>query len=150
MNQAIVFAVLAVFASCILAKPQQQTTPVPIISQSSQNDGNGNFQYKFETGDGIKDDVQGQLKQIQVNKYSDDGKVIGQDQVQAQVQSGKFSYPSPDGTVIELTWTADENGFQPQVSLAFLLTFLIKLFVSLDLVPSKMLLTIFNSSFSLP
>lgn len=28
--------------------------------------------------------------------------------------SGAFSYTSPDGTPIALTFTADENGFQPQ------------------------------------
>lgn len=29
------------------------------------------------------------------------------------VQTGSYSYPSPDGTIITVTYVADENGFQP-------------------------------------
>lgn len=28
-------------------------------------------------------------------------------------QEGKYSYTAPDGQLIEVTWIADENGFQP-------------------------------------
>lgn len=34
---------------------------------------------------------------------------------EVQVAEGKFSYKAPDGTLIALTYIADENGFQPQV-----------------------------------
>lgn len=37
---------------------------------------------------------------------------------EVQVAEGKFSYKAPDGTLIALSYIADENGFQPQVSLS--------------------------------
>lgn len=33
---------------------------------------------------------------------------------EAQSASGSFSYTAPDGQLIEVTYTADENGFVPQ------------------------------------
>lgn len=36
---------------------------------------------------------------------------------EAQVAQGSAQWTAPDGTPIQLTYVADENGFQPQVSL---------------------------------
>lgn len=36
-----------------------------------------------------------------------------------QVAEGKFSFKTPEGNLISLTYIADENGFQPQVSISF-------------------------------
>lgn len=35
---------------------------------------------------------------------------------EVQVAEGKFSFKTPEGNLISLTYIADENGFQPQVS----------------------------------
>lgn len=61
------------------------------------------FQYNYETSNGIVAQEAGQLKQI------------GQEA--AIASQGQFGYTAPDGTPIQLTYIADENGFQPQVNL---------------------------------
>lgn len=55
----------------------------------------------YESGNGISAQEQGELK----NAGSD---------AEAQSVAGSFSYTSDDGQKITLTYTADENGFQPQ------------------------------------
>lgn len=98
-------SIIFVLIQCVLSKPiaQQDQPAIPIVSQTESNDGAGNYGYSFETGNGIKESVQGSIKQIQVPKLDNDGQVIGQEQGVAVVQSGTISYPSPDGTVIELS-----------------------------------------------
>jgi hypothetical protein len=59
--------------------------------------------YSFETGDGTKAEQSGQLKNLGPD---DDGEVV----------TGSFSYVAPDGITYSVTYTADENGFQPQGS----------------------------------
>ncbi|XP_037947690.1 pupal cuticle protein Edg-78E-like [Teleopsis dalmanni] len=53
----------------------------------------GSYQYQFETSNGIAAQESG---------------------VGAQYASGSSQYYSPEGELIQLTYTADENGFQPQ------------------------------------
>lgn len=62
----------------------------------------GSYQYAYETAEGTKVEEQGLQK------------VDGDQQTLAV--AGSFSYNSPDGTPISLTYVADENGFQPKVS----------------------------------
>lgn len=54
------------------------------------------YAFNYETSNGLTAQEQGQL------------------QGEAVVVRGSFKYPSPDGTPIEVTYVADENGFQPQ------------------------------------
>lgn len=60
------------------------------------------FVFSFESGNGINVEEQGYLKNI------------GQPEQEAQVAQGQFQYTSPEGELIQLIYTADENGFQPQ------------------------------------
>lgn len=60
------------------------------------------FQYAYQTSNGIAAEEVGQSKQI------------GQEA--PIVTQGQFSYTSPEGEPISLSYIADENGFQPQVS----------------------------------
>ncbi|XP_062551139.1 endocuticle structural glycoprotein ABD-4-like [Armigeres subalbatus] len=82
---------------------------VPILNSYSDQQLDGSFQYGYETGNGIQVQSQGVLKPIPVVRPDGVGTSL------ALVQSGSYSYPSPDGTIIEVRWTADENGFHPQI-----------------------------------
>lgn len=107
MNQVFSIVVIVALAQCVFSAPQgqqQQTSPVPIINQDLQDDGLGNFRYNFETGDGVKQEVSGTLKDIQVPVVAADGSVTGTEIAKGEVQTGSFSYPSPDGTIITLKW----------------------------------------------
>ncbi|KAH8408611.1 hypothetical protein KR215_008202 [Drosophila sulfurigaster] len=59
------------------------------------------FNYAYETSNGIKEESSGVVKNQ------------GTEEEGIEV-SGRFSYIAPDGTPIEVTYVADENGFQPQ------------------------------------
>lgn len=65
-----------------------------ILRYDNQNDGE-TFAYSFETSNGISAEESG----------------VATDGVRAQ---GAFAYTDDDGQVIRLTYTADENGYQPQ------------------------------------
>ena len=52
----------------------------------------GSYKYSYQTDDGVLATEEG----------------IGGVKVQ-----GKFAYTSPEGTPIEISYTADENGYQP-------------------------------------
>lgn len=63
-----------------------------------ENNNNGDsYNYAFETDNGIQAQEQGSLR--------------NPDALAAQ---GSFSYTAPDGQQISVSYTADENGFQPQ------------------------------------
>ncbi|XP_062551138.1 endocuticle structural glycoprotein SgAbd-2-like [Armigeres subalbatus] len=101
----VLFAVVLLVAAVSCAP--QDSTPIPIVAQSSNLNPDGSFAYSYESGNGIKVEDQGEVKAVEVPK--EDGS--GTEQVQATVQKGSFSYNAPDGTPINLQWTADENGF---------------------------------------
>ncbi|CAL1681775.1 unnamed protein product [Lasius platythorax] len=69
---------------------------IPIISYSNENTGDGNYEFSYETGNGIT--VQ----------------ETGHQQGESESVSGSFSYTGPDGVQYSITYTADENGFHPQ------------------------------------
>lgn len=67
----------------------------------------------FETGNHIKQEANGYHKTVLVPRLRSDGSKTGElDTSDIIVQSGSYSYISPDGTVISVQWFADENGFQ--------------------------------------
>ncbi|XP_050342288.1 endocuticle structural glycoprotein SgAbd-8-like [Nymphalis io] len=94
------FAFIALFVAVAFAAPQAPAEPIPIVRQDSQINGDGSYQYAFETGNGISADEKGELKKV--------------GDVETLAVSGQFQYPSQDGQNIQLTYIADENGFQPQ------------------------------------
>lgn len=70
-----------------------------IIRQIYDQDPDGNYNYAIETENGIFFEEQGFQKDSVVH-----------------VKQGQYQYTSPEGKVINLLYTADENGFQPQGS----------------------------------
>ncbi|KAK9512453.1 hypothetical protein O3M35_000884 [Rhynocoris fuscipes] len=109
--------VLALSAAVCLARPQtrqnqklkynppieqsldtQTVKPIAILSQSSQFNFDGNFNYDFQAENGIQSQAVGTIKSL------------GPEEV-AQVMQGSYSYTAPDGTPITATWWADETGF---------------------------------------
>lgn len=79
----------------------QQQTP-DATAQILRNDQEVNpdsFQYAYETSNGIRAQESGQLRQI------------GRDA--AIVTQGSYSYISPEGEPVSISYIADENGFQP-------------------------------------
>ncbi|KAK4019066.1 cuticle protein CP14.6 [Daphnia magna] len=94
--------VLAVLIGLVAAMPQDAAKPpVEIITSESEGPNlDGSYKFKFETADGVKREEEGAQKQI--------GEEAG------ATSRGSWSYTAPEGDKIDLTFVADENGFQPQ------------------------------------
>ncbi|EDW61954.1 endocuticle structural glycoprotein ABD-4 [Drosophila virilis] len=102
------------FALCLIAaallclveaapKPQQGE-PIAIISQESNIEPDGAYNYAYETANGIKAEETGTVK-----------KATSADATDVIIVKGSVSYTSPEGELITLNYAADdENGFQPQ------------------------------------
>lgn len=86
-----------------MAAPRPQE-PIAIISQESNLEPDGSYQYSYETANGIKGQETGTLK-----------KATNPDSSDVIIADGSVSYTDPDGNLISLTYTADdERGFVPQ------------------------------------
>ncbi|CAH1644280.1 unnamed protein product [Spodoptera littoralis] len=106
------FVVLSMLVAAAYAAPQfapqyqqqqqYQGQVIPIIKQSQEVNFDGSYQYNYETGNGIAAQEQGYLKNAGVKD------------AEAQVAQGSFTYTSPEGIPISVSYIADENGFQPQ------------------------------------
>ncbi|KAH1001916.1 endocuticle structural glycoprotein ABD-4 [Dendroctonus ponderosae] len=94
----VAFVLLA--AVCAVLGAPQNKEPVPIISQESDIQPDGTFKWSFESGDGTKAEQSGQPKQVE--------------QETPLVYQGSASWTDNEGTQHQLTYIADENGYQPQ------------------------------------
>lgn len=101
------------------APSQPSGPPIEIISYENVNNGDGSYKWRYgrlklserllifllafsyESANGIKAEETGDVK----NKGSDNA---------IQTVQGSYSYTSPEGQVIQIQYTADENGFQAQ------------------------------------
>nr|XP_033339433.1 larval cuticle protein LCP-17-like [Megalopta genalis] len=94
--------VFALFAVSAMAAPVDNSTPVGILAYTADGPNpDGSYAFSYETGNGIKAEEHGQLKQL-----NDTNSVIA-------VQ-GSYSYSLDDGSPVALSYVADENGFQPK------------------------------------
>ncbi|XP_026328708.1 uncharacterized protein LOC113236755 [Hyposmocoma kahamanoa] len=84
------------------AQQQYTTEPIPIIRQEQIINPDGSYRYSYETGNGISAEEQGYVKNQGVPEQ------------EAQTAQGQYQYTAPDGQLIQLSYIADENGFQPQ------------------------------------
>ncbi|XP_042241704.1 cuticle protein AMP5-like [Homarus americanus] len=71
-----------------------------IIAYENEDSGDGNFRYSFQTSNGINQNARG----------------YPGSQGQSNIE-GSFSFPLDDGRTADVTYIADENGFQPQSDL---------------------------------
>ncbi|TKX27767.1 larval cuticle protein 1-like [Spodoptera litura] len=79
--------------------------PIKILRSNFDKDPNGDFQFGFETENGIKRDEQGKVKEV-LDEENKPHSVV--------VVRGSYSYTNADGTVETIDFIADENGFQAQ------------------------------------
>jgi len=99
-----VLLILCIIGFVCSAPADPTTEPIPILNQESNIEPDGSYQYRYETGNGIKAEETGTLK-----------KASNPDSNDAIVAQGSFSYTSPEGQLITLTYAADDvGGFQPQ------------------------------------
>ncbi|XP_071551775.1 cuticle protein AM1274-like [Panulirus ornatus] len=90
--------ILSCLAVVTVAGPQFHfTSPrhIAILRDNRFNDDNGNFQYEFETENGIYENVVGRP-----------GRSGG------QTMDGSFRFPLPNGIIADFQFVADENGYQ--------------------------------------
>lgn len=89
--------VLACALVCVLADVSHLEDTVVRFDSVVNPD---SYQYAYETSKGIKAEETGSLKNAGAENEAIEAK-------------GGFSYISPEGEAISLTYIADENGFQP-------------------------------------
>ncbi|KAH8314832.1 hypothetical protein KR074_000828, partial [Drosophila pseudoananassae] len=96
MKCIVVFGLLSIG----MALAASTATDAEIVSLASEVSADG-FNYNFETSDGSKQEQHGKLRNL------------GPEDEVLQV-AGSFSYQGDDGKTYSVTYTADENGYQPQ------------------------------------
>lgn len=77
--------------------PIVRNEPIPILRQLNNLNLDGSYNYAYETANGIY------VEELGYQKSNG-----------SQVAQGRYQYTSPEGQVVGLTYTADENGFQPK------------------------------------
>ncbi|XP_055912857.1 endocuticle structural protein SgAbd-6-like [Eupeodes corollae] len=101
MKFVVAFTVFMVILCAVKAAPAESDRPAVTLRDTRNNNGIDNYQFDFETSNGIQRQETGELKQVEENS--------------AIVVRGSASWTSPEGTLIELKYTADENGYHPIV-----------------------------------
>lgn len=98
------FQVIALYAfvAVTVAAPVDNTTPIPILKQALDGPNpDGSYSYNYETGNGIQAQEEGHLNNV------------GTDNEALEVR-GSFSYTDADGNTHQISYVANENGFQPE------------------------------------
>ena len=101
-------------AAVVAARPQfqqqqvqQQVQPVkiiPVLSRNEVRDDYNQLSLSYLSGDGTAVSEHGALKQVTEGEHRGDYFLAKQ---------GSWRYTSPEGRIIMVTYTADENGFHP-------------------------------------
>ncbi|KAJ2948957.1 hypothetical protein O0L34_g5895 [Tuta absoluta] len=96
------FLILAFAVACAQALPQEQAAQ--ILKQELDINNEGSYRWQFETSNGIYGQAEGYLKNGPNSEYP------------SLESKGSSRYVSPQGEIIELTYVANEDGYQPQGS----------------------------------
>nr|AAL16187.1 larval cuticle protein precursor [Apriona germarii] len=94
-----VIIALAALVAVALAAPQRDADAV-VVRYDSDNIGVDGYNYAYDTSNGISAQENGQV----INAGTDN---------EAIAARGQFTYTGPDGVQYSVSYTADENGFQP-------------------------------------
>ncbi|KAJ8948719.1 hypothetical protein NQ318_017887 [Aromia moschata] len=95
MRLAVFSAVVAVAFGAYTGDPKV----AQILRSESDISPEGNYQFAYETENGISASAQGTLKQVGTES--------------ALVAQGAFQWADPEGQLIQVQYVADENGYQP-------------------------------------
>ncbi|KAJ8732723.1 hypothetical protein PYW07_015322 [Mythimna separata] len=87
-------------AKQVVNKAYSSDSEAQIVRSDFEVKPEGGYRYVYETANGISSDASGDYKQV-----GEAGAVVSQ---------GSYRYTAPDGTPVEVTYVADENGYQPQ------------------------------------
>ncbi|KOX67393.1 Larval cuticle protein LCP-17 [Melipona quadrifasciata] len=97
-----VFASVAAGASLDVYAPS--TPPIPILRQSADGPNpDGSYSYSYETANGI------QAQEVGYINYAGT-------KTESREAQGSYTYTAPNGEIVQVTYVANENGFQPQGS----------------------------------
>ncbi|XP_015429441.1 PREDICTED: endocuticle structural glycoprotein ABD-4-like [Dufourea novaeangliae] len=100
--QVVVLCALAAVAVAIPLVPAEP--PIPILRQSADGPNpDGSYNYNYETANGIQAQELGYLRYAGTTG-------------EAREAQGSYSYTAPNGEVVQVSYVANENGFQPQGS----------------------------------
>lgn len=97
----------AILALAAVASAQQfsnEQPPIAILRQSSDASPDGSYAFSFEAENGIAAQESGAPGPL-----NEEGQA-------AVVAQGQYRYTAPDGTPVDISYVANENGFQPQGS----------------------------------
>ncbi|XP_045621220.1 cuticle protein AMP1A [Procambarus clarkii] len=87
---------LALLVALAAAAPRPDQDAETLVDER-EDKGDGSFNYQFETSNGLAEERVGTIG------------AEGQSNFQ-----GSYRFTLPDGTVAEVTYVADENGFRPE------------------------------------
>ncbi|XP_015114983.1 cuticle protein CP14.6 [Diachasma alloeum] len=103
------FVAIAAFVALASSAPagNEPTPPAIVIVRQSQDGPNpdGSYSYSYETSNGINVEEQGSLQPAS-NPDAENK--------EANSVQGSYAYPDENGNLIQVTYTAGENGFQPE------------------------------------
>ncbi|XP_018334184.1 endocuticle structural glycoprotein SgAbd-2-like [Agrilus planipennis] len=88
-------------------RPLEYTSPIPIIRFDKEQGQDGSYKALWETGNNILAQEEGYLKDLGPDPEKEGEELRG------QVQQGSYTYTSPEGQIITVTYLADEKGFHP-------------------------------------
>ncbi|XP_044743078.1 endocuticle structural glycoprotein SgAbd-2-like [Chrysoperla carnea] len=95
--------------------PTSTVKPIEIITNTEYFGPDGSFNYSFQTANGINVAQSGYFKH---NNYTNDqnqnSNVSSKYREDILVIQGAYSYTAPDGLLVNITYVADQNGFQPE------------------------------------
>ncbi|XP_045101782.1 cuticle protein AM1159-like [Portunus trituberculatus] len=107
LNNTMKLVLLACLVAAAAAAPQNiidggfvdsfEPQPIVILRDERQDNGDGNFNYLFEASNGIQEERTGTPG------------IFGQSNMQ-----GTYRFTLPDGTVAEVRYIADENGYRAE------------------------------------